>query len=492
ANNGQIPVSSSRLEIYGVLGSIRLLAGPYLVVVTGRVKVGTINNQTIWKLTSTEVIPYPRTLTHLSDSQVRMDREYKAMIELILATPSFYFSYTYDLTYSLQRLHNISLDFFTHPLHRRADARFVWNRHLLKEFAANPELADYCLPIMMGFISITSCVLNGKSFSFAVVSRRSCLRAGTRLFTRGVDSAGNVANYVETEQIVETSHDRASFVQTRGSIPLYWQQWPNLKYKPTPRLIDGENHQEAFTRHFDSQILEYGRQVIVNLVNQTGSEGVLEKHYREMVQKVGNPNIRYEFFDFHAECSKMRWGRLKILIDRLALDQEQQGVTMSNKDDNLVSMQDGVFRTNCIDCLDRTNVVQSMLARSSLNYVLQKLSILKSGQKVEDVAWLESLFKTVWADNADAISVQYSGTGALKTDFTRTGKRSWAGVLQDGVNSATRYYRNNFTHGFRQDAIDLLLGNYVVEEGEGVIERSPLEVERGWRYITVSTRRTIK
>lgn len=26
---------------------------------------------------------------------------------------------------------------------------------------------------------------------------------------------------------------------------------------------------------------------------------------------------------------------------------------------------------------------------------------------------------TVWADNADYISLQYAGTGALKTDFTR-------------------------------------------------------------------------
>lgn len=28
-------------------------------------------------------------------------------------------------------------------------------------------------------------------------------------------------------------------------------------------------------------------------------------------------------------------------------------------------------------------------------------------------------FVAVWADNADACSVQYAGTGALKTDFTR-------------------------------------------------------------------------
>lgn len=56
----------------------------------------------------------------------------------------------------------------------------------------------------------------------------------------------------------------------------------------------------------------------------------------------------------------------------------------------------------------------------------------------------------VWADNADVVSIQYSGTGALKTDFTRTGKRTQIGALRDGVNSMTRYYKNNFADGYRQ------------------------------------------
>lgn len=89
---------------------------------------------------------------------------------------------------------------------------------------------------------------------------------------------------------------------------------------------------------------------------------------------------------------------------------------------------------------------------------------------------LDQLFKHVWADHADIISTQYSGTGALKTDFTRTGKRTRAGLIMDGVNSLTRYYKNNFKDGWRQDAIDLFLGN-----GDPI---SPLQVERGWRYVT--------
>lgn len=39
---------------------------------------------------------------------------------------------------------------------------------------------------------------------------------------------------------------------------------------------------------------------------------------------------------------------------------------------------------------------------------------------------------------------QYAGTGALKSGFTRTGKRTLAGLIDDGVKSMTRYYLNNF------------------------------------------------
>jgi len=64
------------------------------------------------------------------------------------------------------------------------------------------------------------------------------------------------------------------------------------------------------------------------------------------------------------------------------------------------------------------------------------------------------------------VSLVYSGTGALKTDFTRTGKRTLAGSVQDGINSVLRYIKNNYMDGFRQDSMDLFLGNYAVKPGQ--------------------------
>lgn len=478
-----LPSVAEKRLIYGILGTIKLVGGQYLVVVTGRSKVGNLCRNEVFRLDSFEMLSYSRKMTHLNENQGRIEREYVSMIELVLSTPHFYFSYTYDLSHTVQRLQNTSPDFLTRPMYQRAEQKFVWNEYLLSEFAdKNPALSNFCLPIIHGFVSITSCVLNGKNFVLALVSRRSKERAGVRLFTRGINSRGHVANFVETEQIVEAAFERASFVQIRGSMPFYWHQYPNLKLKPRPTVIQAENHLLAFNRHFDSLVPDYGRQVIVNLVDQTRSEGKLEEFFRKLVNESANPNIKYEAFDFHKECSKLRYDRLKILIDRLADDLEQMSLMMTMADGIIVSQQEGVFRTNCIDCLDRTNVVQSMLARASLTYVLQRLNILKKGQTVDDQTGLDRIFKNVWSDHADLISLQYSGTGALKTDYTRTGKRTKAGLVRDGVNSLVRYYRNNFQHGFRQDALDLFLGNYKVMQEEGIVVKSPLEISKDLKY----------
>ena len=69
----------------------------------------------------------------------------------------------------------------------------------------------------------------------------------------------------------------------------------------------------------------------------------------------------------------------------------------------------------------------------------------------------------MWANNADIMSMFYTGTPALKTDFTRTGKRSYYGALQDGKNSVHRYVLNNFYDGYNQDSLDFFLSKLTVD-----------------------------
>ncbi|XP_031625272.1 phosphatidylinositide phosphatase SAC1 [Contarinia nasturtii] len=470
-------------HVCGILGTIKLISGKYLVVATHRDFVGVVNGHVIWRLAGHDLIPYIPSSIHLSETQKVQNETYLSMINQTLNTPFFYFSYAYDLTHTLQRLSALDSNFYESGMAQRADSRFMWNGFLLKDFLTT-SLRRFCLPIVHGFISINQVNVNNSTFTWALISRRSVYRAGTRFFRRGIDKNGDCANFVETEQIVTYLNDKVSFVQIRGSIPLYWSQSPNIRYKPALTIDLSKEHLSAALKHAEKVLKTYGRHVYVNLIDHRGKEELLEKGFANLISQLGLPNIRYESFDFHAECRKMQWHRLNILIDRLAHEQDEMGVFQVKTDGTVISTQSGVFRTNCIDCLDRTNVVQSMLARRSLQQVLEKLNILSIGQTIQSVTAFDSLFKNVWADNADLISLQYSGTGALKTDFTRTGKRTIQGAMQDGVNSLTRYIKNNFSDGFRQDAINLFLGNYVIQEGEGKLVPCPLEVRKGWKQAT--------
>lgn len=59
----------------------------------------------------------------------------------------------------------------------------------------------------------------------ALISRRSVLRSGTRFNARGIDDAGNAANFVETEQVVQIDESKyLSYVMVRGSVPIFWEQ----------------------------------------------------------------------------------------------------------------------------------------------------------------------------------------------------------------------------------------------------------------------------
>uniref|UniRef100_A0A668U5L7 SAC domain-containing protein n=1 Tax=Oreochromis aureus TaxID=47969 RepID=A0A668U5L7_OREAU len=478
-----VPASAETRPICGLMGTIRLVAGMYLVVITKKRKVGDLLGHAVWKALDFDVISYKKTILHLTDNQMQDNKTFLSMINSMLHSDGFYFATDYDLTHTLQRLANTSPEFQEMSLLERADQRFVWNGHLLREFIAQPELHMFVFPVVHGFITVKSSCISGKVFEWSIISRRSCFRAGVRYYVRGIDSEGHAANYVETEQIVQYNGAKASFVQTRGSIPFYWSQRPNLRYKPKPQISKTVNHLDGFQRHFDSQIILYGRQVTLNLINQKGSEKPLELAFDKMVTNLGNGMIKYIAFDFHKECSHMRWHRLQILLDMVAEMQDDFGYFLVDADGKVLLNQEGTFRSNCMDCLDRTNVIQSLLARRSLQSQLQRMGVLHIGQRIEEQTDFEKMYKNAWADNADACAKQYAGTGALKTDFTRTGKRTHWGLLMDGWNSMIRYYKNNFSDGFRQDSIDLFLGNYVVDEADWT---TPLQDPKDWKTFSFS------
>ena len=469
---------------YGIFGVINLLAGSYVIVITGRELVGELNKHQIWRITASDLIPVFHTARSLSSKQSEFNARYLAMVRYVLSIPGLYYSPSLDITHSLQRTHCFPQESASLALFARADARFLWNYFLLKDLVEVDGAEDFCVPIILGFVAIKSCRVNSRSFKLVLISRRSSQRVGVRYYTRGLDEEGNAANFVETEQIILLESIQASFVQTRGSVPLLWSQAPNLRYKPRP-VLSPDNQAVGFSKHFAEQISTYNQQHVINLLDNKGNEKMLSENFKLQVDESGLA-ISYTHFDFHKECSKLRWHNLHKLMDILERIQEDMGYFFQVGSSASATLQYGTFRTNCIDCLDRTNVVQSMLARRSLQTVLRSINVLMEEEQLESNAEFEFIFKNMWADHADMLALQYTGTKALKTDYTRTGKRGFPGLLRDGYNSCIRYVYNNFNDGFRQDALDLFVGNYQVRPAEGsATNPSPFDTKLSYTQILV-------
>lgn len=166
---------------------------------------------------------------------------------------------------------------------------------------------------MLGFVGILKASNGIESqcavASYALISRRSVKRAGTRFFARGLDSEGNPANFVETEQIIYLPGGHIySFVQIRGSVPLFWSQRPTLKYKPRvkmgrlmapqtdeegPVVVD-HDQRDGIRRHFHDAcyMQRYGKSVAINLLDQVGMEKRLCKSYALACNTVDPQELR--------------------------------------------------------------------------------------------------------------------------------------------------------------------------------------------------------
>ena len=301
-------------------------------------------------------------------------------------------------------------------------------------------------------------------FLLTLISRRSTRRSGLRYLRRGIDDEGNCANTVETEQIVsapdwDPNRLLRSFVQIRASIPVFFSQSP-YSFKPLPQFHQSQSANEAaFKRHFNNLKVRYGDVQIDLLVDKHGTEVSIGKAYEDTFKRLtesdaGLKGVDFEWFDFHAECRGMKFENVSKLVDQLKPNLDRYGET-TVWNGSIQRSQKGIIRTNCMDCLDRTNVVESAFGQ----YMLQA-ALTAEGFDIDLVGDQSTTwFNTLWADNGDAISRQYAGTAALKGDFTRTRKRNMQGAVFDFSLTLTRYYNNMVNDYFSQAVVDVLLGN---------------------------------
>ena len=171
-------------------------------------------------------------------------------------------------------------------------------------------------------------------------------------------------------------------------------------------------------------------------------------------------------------CRGMKFENVSLLMDSLGGQLDAFGETVEVAG-TLRRGQSGIIRTNCMDCLDRTNVVQSACGQRALEKQLQEEGVIVDLRTDVSTQW----FNALWADNGDAISRQYSSTAALKGDYTRTRRRNYRGAINDLGLTLSRYFNNIISDYFSQAAIDYLLGNVnaqVFEEFEtDMMSRDP-------------------
>lgn len=128
--------------------------------------------------------------------------------------------------------------------------------------------------------------------------------------------------------------------------------------------------------------------------------------------------------------------------------------------------QSGVLRTNCIDCLDRTNVAQYAYGLEALGRQLQAMQMSVEPKVDPDSSIATALMDMYWS-MGDALAQQYGGSAAHNTVFPdKQGKWKATTQSREFLKSIKRYYSNAYTDGEKQDAINLFLGYFRPKDGK--------------------------
>jgi hypothetical protein len=270
-----------------------------------------------------------------------------------------------------------------------------------------------------------------------------------------------------------------SYVQHRGSIPLYWTQ-DNTGVTPKPpielNLVDP--FYGAAALHFDNLFQRYGAPVyVLNLVKareRTPRESKLLHEYTNAINYLNqflpkDKKIIHKAWDM-SRASKSRdqdvIGTLEAIAEEVVTTtgffHNGDGVT------TMPRVQNGIARTNCIDCLDRTNAAQFVIGKRALGHQLHALGIIGDTLINYDTDAV-NLFTHMYHDHGDTIAVQYGGSQLVNTMETYRKINQWTSHSRDMVESFKRYYNNSFLDGQRQEAYNLFLGNYIFAQGQPML-----------------------
>ncbi|AAS51725.2 ADL195Cp [Eremothecium gossypii ATCC 10895] len=489
---------NKKLTGHGLLGFIRFTDCYYLVVVTNVSHVAVLGGHSIYHIDDTQLVPISTSYKKPDATEAR----FLATFQNLDLSRTFYFSYTYDVTNTLQtnmlrrKLEGVGREDIVVPSGiPEYNEMFLWNTHLLDEvISCIDTVYDWFQPIIHGFIDQVNVSLGGKSIFVTLIARRSHHFAGARFLKRGVSNHGYVANEVETEQIVSDmvltsfhapgnmyyDNDRyTSFVQHRGSIPLFWsQEASNLTAKPPIEINVMDPFYSAAAKHFDSLFQRYGGGPIqiLNLVKtkeKNPRETKLLVEFENCVNYLNHflpqdKKLQYTSWDM-SRASKSHGQVVIEFLERYASQSlETTGIFHNGRNFETTRTQEGVCRTNCIDCLDRTNAAQFVIGKRALGVQLHALGIIDNTYLEYDSDIIDILTE-LFHDHGDTIALQYGGSHLVNTMETYRKINQWRSHSRDLIESIKRFYSNSFVDAQRQEATNLFLGHYVYQEGQPML-----------------------
>ena len=465
----------------GIIGMIRFTSNYYLWLITKRSIVAQLGGHYIYHIEDTKLLSLTHSGSTHSTTRSADEARYQGILGTLEINKTFYFSNTYDITHTLQ--YNLTTPPPTHDRFLgRFQEMFVWNHFLLDNaFGRIQGHVRWCVPIVHGFIDQAKITVLGRTVYLTIIARRSRHFAGARFLKRGANQDGHVANDVETEQIVAdgaiTSFRRAdgrlnkaftSFVQHRGSIPLHWSQTVDgVNPKPPIELNVVDPHFRAAALHFDDMFERYGTPIfVVNLIKareRTPRETILGKEFTESIAYLNQSlppehKLRYSAWDM-SRASKSPDQEVISTLEKIAKD-TITATGFFRTDPEIVHLQSGVARTNCIDCLDRTNAAQFVIGKQALALQLYSLGIIAGPSDLMYDCDCVSMLIEMYHDHGDTIAMQYGGSHLVNTMETYRKINQWSSHSRDMLESIRRFYNNSFLDAQRQDAINLFLGFY--------------------------------
>ena len=474
-----------------ILGIINIKDIEYILFVTSSEIVGKMKNEIIYKILEIDFCEIPNNqIKYVDEEQIK---QIKDGISKLLKL-GFYYSFGLDLTnsqqnqikilYNMKNKNNINnlnnnIEEKIKRIFKTSYKKYFYNYNLYKRFLnnENKEPIDYTFitPIICGYVGMFEYQINDKLIQFILITRRSQNFAGTRYNTRGINDDGNVANYCESEHILIAGDTICSFSQLRGSAPVFFDQVGITAYTDITRNKDLTK--QAFKKHLQELNEDFKLIYFVNLLNQNKSvEAPIIAEFEKQIKLIqDNNNIRYTFFDMQNECPKDDYSRIDNLMNTIIpIAEVFKFFSINLKTNEILSIQNGTTRTNCLDCLDRTNVIETRISWLVLQNMFKYLNLDNQNMQIifnnkENFFYsgnnqFKEKFKNLWAENGDSLSMQYAGTASTITTITKTGGHGLMGLFQHAKATVTRLYQGNIEDKYKQECIDILLQKGIQNE----------------------------